>query len=287
MVKLIWLLIFFSSCSYAAAPNIASNPASIAMEYRYWDLGASSKRDEYQLKLLELALEKSKLRYGDYKIIRVNGKFTSARATREVSRGEIVNIEASPYKPSSITNAIYSNVDLITSKTSILKNLLGYRVLVVKKERLEAFANITEDNLKQMTAGQAQDWSDVNIYRENNYKVDSNANFNTLIPMLVAGRVDYIPLSIIEAENVIKQFPKHLDQVAIVPDLLIYYSFPVHFNMSIYAPKLAERLEHGLELAQKDGSFDALFNQYFLAEYSLAQNPQNRIFRLKNSHVSD
>lgn len=288
MLKLIWLSLIISCCSYAAEPShikSSSATANLVMEYRYWDLGASSKRDAYQRKLLELALEKSKFKYGNYKLIKVDEKFTSLRATREVSRGEIINIEASPYKSSLKPVTVYSNVDLITSKISILKNLLGYRVLVVKKDRLDLFENISETKLKLLTAGQALDWSDVYIYRSNNYKVDSNANFSNLMAMLAAGRVDYVPLSIIEAESVIKQFPRYQNQVSIVPKLLLYYPFPVHFNMSIYAPKLAERLDYGLELTKKDGSFDALFNQYFLAEYTFAQSTNNTVFRLINPNT--
>lgn len=287
MFKLAWLLLIISCGSYAAEPSHSSSkaPDSLAMEYRYWDLGASPKRDDYQYNLLKLALEKSKLKYGDYKLVKVNEKFTSLRATREVSRGEIINIEASPYKLSHTLGTTYSDIDLITSKISILKNLLGYRVLVVKKDRLEAFKDIPEAKLKLMTAGQAQDWSDVSIYNSNNYKVDSNANFNNLMAMLAAGRVDYVPLSIIEADSIIKQFPRYQSQLAIVPKLFIYYPFPVHFNTSIFTPKLAERLEYGLELAKKDGSFDTLFNKHFLAECTAIQDSHSRVFRLKNPNI--
>jgi hypothetical protein len=137
-------------CALAAEPDIKNKQiidvlsTKKTMEYRYWDLGASSKRDNYQRKLLELALEKSSVIYGSYAIIKVNGQFTSVRATREVSRGEIINIEASPYKPVAIPGTPYSDVNLITIDKPILKNLLGYRQLVVRKDKLNEFYNISE-----------------------------------------------------------------------------------------------------------------------------------------------
>jgi ABC-type amino acid transport substrate-binding protein len=105
--------------------------------------------------------------------------------------------------------------------------------------------------------------------------------------MLVAGRVDYIPLSVIEAENVIARFPRFKDKVAIVPGLLLYYPFPVHFNVSKKTPLLAERLDYGLAVMQRDGSFEALFNQFFEHENNVVQKTDNRVFVLRNAAATD
>lgn len=256
------------------------------MVYRYWDLGASQNRDEYQFELLKLALEKTKNTYGDYELIRVDQKITSLRASREVSRGEIINIEASPNWTTEVVPSEIRKDPRIAVKIPVLQGLLGYRRLVIRKSDLEKFNNITrESQLQQLVAGQGKDWEDVFIYRENGYQVNDEADYYNLFAMLVAGRFDYIPLSAIEAEDFIHKFGKYSQAVTIAPDILIYYPFPVLFQVSIHHPELAQRVEKGLNKAKHDGSMEKLFQAHFAAEVTKLRAARNRTFVLENKRV--
>jgi hypothetical protein len=252
-------LLIFSLGSYAE-----TSPRDYT--YRYWDLGASKKRDEYQFMLLRLALEKTTPSYGKYKLIKNDEKYTSMRSTRELERGISVNVTAFPMPVLGIKDHGYSTAP-ITIKKPLLHGLLGYRKLVIRRSDLSKFEKISSTaELQHLAAGQGRDWEDINVYRYNHFKVVDNADYFNLFAMLAAGRFDYIPLSVIEIDDIMTSFPKYANDFTVVPNLIIYYPFPVLFNISGHQPELAERLSKGLDLVSEDGSLDQLFQKYFSDE---------------------
>ncbi|MEN0036661.1 MAG: transporter substrate-binding domain-containing protein [Cellvibrio sp.] len=256
------------------------------MIYRYWDLGISAKRDQYQFELLRLALDKTRATHGEYQLIRADQKIAAIRASREVSHGELINIEATPDWATEVAPSALRNDKRIAVKIPLMHNLLGYRRLVIRKSDVQKFEAITQPSqLKKLVAGQGRDWEDSFIYRANGYSVNSQADYYNLFSMLVAGRFDYIPLGVMEVDDFLKQFGKHSFDVTIAPNILIYYPFPVLFQVSIKHPELAERVEKGLAVAKQDGSMQRLFDSYFSNDVKKLRSSKNRVFILENKRV--
>ncbi len=248
--------------------------------YKYWDLGASQKRDEYQFLLLRLALEKTKPAFGSYELHKNNERYTSLRSTRELERGEIVNIIALP-TPIWKTEAA-SEERSLTIRKPLLRGLLGYRKLLVRRADLPKFEKIkTQNELRQLVAGQGRDWEDLNVYKYNNFKVLDNADYYNLFAMLAAGRFDYIPLSVIEIDDMLARSSKYTDEFAVVPNLIIYYPFPVLYNLSVRHPELVGRLAKGLDMAEADGSLKQLFEKYFSEDVKKLRSGKLKIAVLK------
>lgn len=271
------LLLFFCNGLLAAT---AQSP----MIYHYWDLKASDKRDEYQYRLLELVLQKTISSHGKYVLTKNNEKYTSLRSRRELERGEVINVIALPtptWKPKNADQQAHFII-----KKPLLRGLLGYRKLVVRREDLPKFQKINSvAELQHLSAGQGRDWEDINIYRYNNYSVVDNADYFNLFAMLAAGRFDYIPLSVIEIDDIMARFSKYSKDFAVVPNLIIYYPFPVLFNVSVRHPELVDRLNKGLELTQADGSFKELFESYFANELEKLKTQNLKVFILKSPEV--
>lgn len=256
------------------------------MIYRYWDMGISHKRDQYQFELLRLALEKTCQTHGEYQLIRADQKIAAIRASREVSQGELINIEATPDWATETAPSALRHDKRIAVKIPLMHNLLGYRRLVIRKSDVQKFEAVTHaSELKKLVAGQGRDWEDSFIYRANGYNVNSQADYYNLFSMLVAGRFDYIPLGVMEVDDFIKQFGKHSFDVTIASNILIYYPFPVLFQVSIKHPELAERVEKGLVIAKQDGSMQRLFDKYFSDDVKKLRNSKNRVFILENKRV--
>lgn len=252
--------------------------------YHYWDLKASEKRDAYQYNLLELALKKTLSTHGNYKLTKNNEKFTSLRSHRELERGEAINIIALPTPSWSIRDG--DTKPPVTIQKPLLDGLLGYRKLVVRRSDLQKFEQINSTaELQRLTAGQGRDWEDVNIYRHNNYGVVDNADYFNLFAMLAARRFDYIPLSVIEIDDIMVRFSKYSKDFVVVPNLIIYYPFPVLYNISARHPELVERLTQGLDVAQADGSFKQLFEGYFGADVEMLKAQNLKVFILKSPKV--
>ena len=273
---------------FVFALSFAGEVIATPMIYRYWDLGASPTRDAYQFELLRLALERTRKSHGDYELIRVDQKLTSLRASREVSRGELINIEATPnWTTESVPSEIRRD-KRIAIKIPLLEGLLGYRRLVIRKADVEKFAAITRaEELQALVAGQGRDWEDIFIYRNNGFKVNAEADYYNLFAMLVAGRFDYLPLSTVEVDNFIQKFGMYSEDVVVAPGILIYYPFPVLFQLSKNTPELAERVNVGLTEAKRDGSMKNLFEHYFAEDLKKLRDSNMRVFVLKNHRVPE
>ncbi len=275
-------IIFVCLCLFSIGVYAADKKTEYV--YHYWDLKASEKRDAYQYHLLELALEKTLPTHGKYKLTKNNEKLTSLRSHRELQRGEAINIIALPTPSWTIRDA--DTQPPITIQKPLLDGLLGYRKMVVRRSDLQKFERINSiADLQHLTAGQGRDWEDVNIYRHNNYSVVDNADYFNLFAMLAARRFDYIPLSVVEIDDIMLRFPKYSKDFVIVPNLIIYYPFPVLYNLNARHPELVERLTRGLEVAQADGSFQKLFQDYFGADLESLKTQNLKVFILKSPKV--
>lgn len=282
MKKYVLLLLLFSCNNLIAVP--AQTQSQSPMVYHYWDLKASDKRDEYQYRLLELCLQKTISSHGKYELTKNNEKYTSLRSRRELERGEVINVIALP-TPTWQPKAEEAQISIVIKKP-LLSGLLGYRKLVVRREDLQKFQNIrSAAELQKLAAGQGRDWEDINIYRFNHYSVVDNADYFNLFAMLAAGRFDYIPLSVIEIDDIMARFSKYSKDFVVVPNLIIYYPFPVLYNVSVRHPELVDRLDKGLEIAQADGSFKQLFESYFAKELEKLKAQNLKVFILRSPEV--
>ena len=248
-----------------AVPGYANDRDKDAMVYRYWDWGITPQRDDYQVAILKLALEKTRSTHGDYKIERKLETLSRSRAHRAIAQGEFLNIHASPLRPLLTEQDRREQMEeSIPVKIPLMKSLLGYRSLIIRRRDYEQFSEITDAaKLKSLVAGQGRGWTDISIYEHNKYQVRGDAEYFTLFSMLLAGRFDYIPLSVIEVNGALSRFEQYSDSLMVLPDLMLYYPLPTLFHVSARHPALADRLEHGLTQARQDGSLDRLFEQHF------------------------
>ena len=270
-----------------AVPGYANDRDKDAMVYRYWDWGITPQRDDYQVAILKLALEKTRSTHGDYKIERKLETLSRSRAHRAIAQGEFLNIHASPLRPLLTEQDRREQMEeSIPVKIPLMKSLLGYRSLIIRRRDYEQFSEITDAaKLKSLVAGQGRGWTDISIYEHNKYQVRGDAEYFTLFSMLLAGRFDYIPLSVIEVNGALSRFEQYSDSLMVLPDLMLYYPLPTLFHVSARHPALADRLEHGLTQARQDGSLDRLFEQHFSEQVQHMKSARLRVFVLENPGV--
>jgi hypothetical protein len=270
------LAVFMSGACHAVKPTAEA-------EYRYWDWGQTPRRDDYQFAALKLALQKTVAAHGPFSLIRVTESYSTSRIHREIHSGGYINVHAAPWRDQKDSDPRERNIRI---DVPILGNLLGYRHLIIRKEDSARFARIgTEADLKRQVAGLGRGWVDAQVFRHNGYAVDDHANLTTLIDMLASRRFDYLPMSVIEAESILAQYPQYRGQLAIAKGLVIYYALPTVFYVSASEPRLAQRLKAGLEAASKDGSLDKLTRRHFTAEIAKLRRETKRSFILHNPRL--
>lgn len=218
--------------------------------------------DSYFPKLIELALEKTKLSDGEYLIETASDNTTNFRKVSEMSNSS----GAITIMWSSISPELESS--LLPIRVSILKGLNSYRVFLIRKEDQEKFHNIHDlTDLQKFVAGQGAQWADTSVLKRNGIPVASVVNPEMLFDMLVAKRFDFFPRGLYE---VWEEQKVHAAKGLIIEDsLLLHYASPVYFFVNKKDTNAANRIERGLKIAIADGSFDELFLSIYGAKLGL------------------
>jgi len=251
-----------------------------ALKAAFWATGLSTSRATYESVLAEILLQRTQVDFGpfDFSVNYLDVNYDRGR--RVVAKGQEVNFFTNPLPAKQMAFDRQLNVIPLP----VMKGLLGYRVLIVRKTDVKKFKSIQSySDLQNFRAGQVNYWADVPIYEENALPLVVGTTFDSLFFMLSRGRFDYIPLSAGEAKQTLKELGSEYNDLTIVPDIMIYYPFPVFFQVSDHYPKLSERLTIALELAITDGTLDRLFKSYFTDVLVELNSEKLRVFSLKNS----
>ncbi len=254
----------------AAEPMIYVYPApESAGDVRFQDLVA----------LLKGALDHTSDQYGPYRIQPASVPMTEARQLFELSK---------PLEPHRLLTITWSSTseekerDLLPIRIPLRKGLLGYRICLIRADRQPEIDRInTLDDLRRYSVGQGIGWGDIDVYNANEIRV-LTALYRQLFGMTDAGRFDLFPRGINEVFDEFAQNHTANPQLAIEQHLLLYYPWPYYFFLNRGDHLAAERVEKGLWLMLKDGSFDEIFLRYHGNAIRHANLKQRRVIRLIN-----
>ena len=210
-------------------------------------------RQGYFIELLTLALTKTTAPDDTFNITIYDIKTQQSRAFKMLNYGTLDVLWS--------MTSIEREKILLPVRIPLLKGLLGHRVLMIRKADSDKFATITTlAQLRKLMAGQGHDWPDTQILRANELKVTTTSTYGGLFKMLQMKRFDYFPRGVNEAWA---ELETHQNEgFMIEPKLSLYYLSPAYFFVNQDNQALATRIEKGLRLALKDGSFDRLFYTY-------------------------
>lgn len=234
-------------------------------------------RYNYRIDLLKLVMDKTVDSDGSYSLEAVEGEMTQSRWLAFLEEGKKVNVGFFPSNKE-------REARFLAIKVPILRGLLGYRVSLIRKDRLIDFSKIKSlDELKTgYYAGFGNQWADMKILRANNIPVVGTAKYSSLFKMLSAKRFDYFPRGINEAWNEISKEKKSHPELVVDPYIALYYPYPVYFFVNKKNLKLADRIERGLKLALEDGTFKELFLKYHKEALKRANLKKRKLFILEN-----
>lgn len=251
---------------------------------KYYRKGMSSGMQAYNEAVIHLALEKSRPMFGDYEISYFEEKVSPprARVETELNRSINVNIAGSWIGP-------YANKDKVNALCHAhFQNLMGLRVLIIRNTDQEVFSKIAlKQDLFKLKLVQDKTWPDGDILASNGFEVSGFIGMENLLRTLSNKRVDFLPLSILEAQNLLKNSLPTYPNLALSDDLMLFYPHPGCVYVSKQTPGIAERLDKGLTLAKQDGSLNLLFSSYFSQVENLVKSKRRLTFILKNPNLNE
>ena len=255
------LLLFF--CCSSTAVKAAPQPYIVSIQV------APPQGGDYFIDLLNLILNASKapeevivFHFGDKQL-------SQARWIMAVTQDTGNNILWV------MTNQLREN-NLRAIRAPLLRGLMGYRALVIRKDDEEKFKHIkTLQDLLDLKAGQGMHWPDTDILRANQFQTVEAIEKKNLYKMLAANRFDFFPRSITELyleEDFIRD-----QNLMVEPRLLLHYPAELYFFVNKKNTELADRLEKGWAIIQKNGEFE----KFFLS----AERVQLALEILKHEHI--
>ena len=228
----------------------------------------------FQSDVINLLLEKTRARYGAYRIeVNYGSGMSQGRVFRELQAG---------------------NADLTTSMTDesreqmaipirycLYKGLLGVRVGMGTKDVVDTLENIqTREELKPVSLGLVFDWPDYSIQKDAGLTVERLPDFDGGIFRLQKGTLSLMPMGVVEVSPIAKK-----RGLAVVSNWAIAYPTAYYIFVSKQRPELAERLKYGFELAIKDHSFDALFAKHIGPQLAAARLEKRRLLHIPNPYL--
>ncbi|MYM90569.1 hypothetical protein GTP91_25775 [Rugamonas sp. FT82W] len=245
------------------------------------DLNSSKSEynDSHIKHLLTAALDASRARYGDYELKVSTLRVQRDRLMVEMIKGREVNLSAQ------VTSPEWER-KLTPVRIPVDKGLSGYRIALIDGRDQAMFSKVrTLAQLKAKSLGAGRQWSSTAVLAEAGFKVVGGPTTAGLHRMLAAHRFEYFPRAIDEALFERDEYAPAFPQLAVERSFAIYVPLPRYFFVG-GQPRLARRLEYGLQLLIADGRFDQIFHEFYDGLIEKAGLRARRIFKLDNPLLS-
>jgi ABC-type amino acid transport substrate-binding protein len=216
------------------------------------------KRYEYHWTILKTALEKTKRKYGPYRMV-PSEFMNEKRQAFELKNGT-----------GKLTVMYLSTIpdferNLIPIHIPVDRNLGGYCIFLVRKDEQDRFKSVsTLDDLRKFTYGLGLGWIDVDILKSNNFPVVTGSSYEGLFEMLVNRRFDVFLRAAVEVIGEYEERKDKMPDLAIEENIVLYYPLPMYFwfSKTDEGRRLAKRAEEGMWEMINDGTFGKIFEQY-------------------------
>jgi len=265
-----------------AASARAQSPADNAqvIEIKLADLNDDNPLVRYRKAVLELALRASGRPFSIKGCHIANVSTSDQRYIQLIQAGQYCNL---------ITTSAGSGMTrtLEPIPFPIYLGGGGYRVLLANRESFERARSIrTLDDLRAFTIGSGIGWVDTSIMQANQLKV-AQGNYLNLFEMLKAGRFDFYNRSIFEATSELETYDA-AHQLAIVPDLVLYYPTDLFFYTSPGRDDIRDALLDGLKKIHRNGALLDLIQKHSSTRqvHQAMHGTRPRVIELQNDRLT-
>ena len=275
--------IIFFSCNNSNNQLETSNTSiSDTTLVDLWNGNRSEIRQVYEKEVLVAVLNATEDEYGPWKIIESLDEYPGdeeALVFSEKGHDIFVTIAG---------NQKFTEDDMIVISKPMTKNLLGYRIPIIRETDSDTFVNIKGlEEIQQLKHGIPLTWSDAVIFRENGYQVVEDGDFDDIFDRLESGLFDYSAYGVNEVLNVFENRASLRNGLKVDENLLLFYQFPLVFYVNPSLPDLADRIDKGMQQIIDSGKLDSIFNSYYGDIVERLNLNERTLFILDNPLIPD
>lgn len=248
----------------------------------FWNGNRSATRQVYERKVLKAILEATEEEWGAWEIEESLEEYPGNEESlvfTEKGHDLFVTIAG---------NQKFKDGDMIVIPHLLTKNLLGYRVPIIREEDAGLFNGISRpEDLQKLDHGIPETWSDATIFRRNGYNVVEEGSFDDIFDRLQNGRFDYSAYGANEVLGVFENRASKREGLIIDQNILLFYPFPLVFYVNPDLPEMAERIEQGMQSIIASGKLNAIFDEHYGNITEQLKLDSRRLFVLDNPLIPD
>ena len=252
------------------------------LQVDFWSGNRSEIRQDYEREVLQAILKTTEKEYGQWIIKETKTKYPGnqeSQVFKEKNHNVFVTIAG---------NQKFKAGDFIMIKKPIAKNLLGYRIPIIKSENKDKIKTaIQNSDIKQLVHGIPETWSDAGIFRHNGYAVSEEGDFDDIFERLHAENFDYTTFGANEVKGVFKNRASLQEGLVIEDSLMFFYPFPLVFYVNPEKANLAKRLSKGLENLEKEKALDSIFDTYYKTIVEDLKLKKRQVITLENPLIPE
>ena len=269
------ILIFASGPALAAVQEAEARVPDFVYNRSQSDIDVV---DRFVWKTLELALERTRGRYGDYRLGSVPSMPTHRRAyALEHGLGGVTVgwFSDNPEREKS----------LVPVRIPVDRGLGGYRLLLIEAKAQPRFSAVAKaDDLAAFRFGLLPWWDDAVVMRRAGLTVVGGETYEGLFQMLAAHRFDALSRNAREVVPEYERLKERTPGLVIEKHLLLHYPLPSYFwfRDDEQGRRRAERVRAGLEQMVADGTLKKRFDAEFGASLAKLDLAHRRVIELPN-----
>ena len=274
--------LLFSVAAIVAMGAPTAQTAPSAMTYVYHPPESPlDVRYLYHWEILRTALEKTKPKWGEYRMV------PSARMSERRQAFELKSATGKLTVMYLSTTPEFER-DLVPVRIPVDRNLGGYCIFLIRKGEQARFDAVRSlEDLRRFRYGLGLGWIDVDILKAAGLNVVTGSSYEGLFEMLVHRRFDVFLRASVEVLDEYDTRKDRLPDLRIEDNLVFYYPLPMYFwfSKNDEGRRLAARAEEGMRAMIADGTYDRIFDRYQRRKIERLRLKERRIFRIDNPFV--
>ncbi|MGI2224301.1 hypothetical protein [Shewanella frigidimarina] len=238
-------------------------------------------RYQYTYDLLTLVIEATKADFGEASLTVSDMIMSRNRIFRALKDGQTINVIAEASK-------LEWDEQLIPIRIPIRKGIQGFRIFIIKQENAAALANITTlAQLTSLNTGSGSQWSTKVALQLAGFNVVESTEYDNLFNMLSKGRFVTFGRGVNEIFQEVALFKQHYPEIVVDEHIMLNIPLATYYYVSPNKPRLAQRIQIGLQRIIDNSQFDQLFYQHHCTYLLKSKLNQRLIFKIENPFISE